>query len=255
MMTTGRAITKENINQRLKDRSDIERAVDEAIREVVFNFPNGTAERPQYNGLQIINREVIIRYIVRLLEIDKALAPFTLLMLEGKVLTELRFYVNGEEKTVQIGGRIDRMDKVVDTETHSEHIRIVDYKTGGAVFKSRIRSVEDIFLSPPDSQKHADYYLQTMLYSMIISQNAKYNPQNLPVSPALLFIQHTKEDGYDPVITIGKEKVIDIKDYSGDFKKRLSRVIGYIFDPAEPFRPTKDRSICDHCPYASICGI
>lgn len=255
MMATGRTITKESISQRLKDRSCIERAVDEAIREVVFNLSGGTAERPQYNGLQIINREVIIRYITRLLEIDQALAPFTLLMLEGKVLAELRFAVDGVEKTVQIGGRIDRMDKVVDAETHSEHIRVVDYKTGGAAFKNRINSVEDIFLTPPDPQKHADYYLQTMLYSMIISQSAEHNPKNLSVSPALLFIQHTKEDGYNPVIAIGKNKVTDIKDYSSEFRDRLSCVMGHIFDPAEPFRPTNDRSTCARCPYASICGI
>lgn len=255
MINGGRVITAEAISLRLKDRSSIGRAVDEAIREVVFKLSGGTKERPLYNGLQIINREVIIRYIVRLLEIDKTLAPFTLLMLEGKALANLKFTVKGELKTVQIGGRIDRMDKVVDKETHVEHIRVVDYKTGGALFKSQIGSVDDIFKTPPEPQKHADYYLQTMLYSMIIRQSGELNPQNLPVSPALLFIQHTKEDDYDPVIKIGKQKIADIRDYADVFRERLSCVAGEIFDPAEPFRPTTDSGVCALCPYSSICGI
>lgn len=255
MLGAGQRLTCEVISLMLKDRKSIERIVDETINEIVFSLGKDSKERPQYNGLQIINREVIIRYIVRLLEIDRTLAPFSVLMLEGKVLAGLDYCVNGMRRAVQIGGRIDRMDQITDAETHEERIRIVDYKTGGTLFKSRINSIDDIFQTPPEPQKHADYYLQTMLYSMIVRADSRQNPKNLPVSPALLFIQHTKEYGYDPVIKIGKDKIADIKDYADEFQKRISDVVSSIFDPAKPFRPTTDSTVCNLCPYAAMCGI
>jgi len=255
MLGSGQRLTSEVINFMLKDRKSIGRTVDETINEEVFKLGSGSKERPRYNGLQIINREVIIRYIVRLLEIDRMLAPFSVLALEGKVLSELEYCVNGMGKTVQIGGRIDRMDQIVDAGTHEERIRIVDYKTGGAMFKNRINSVSDIFQTPPEPQKHADYFLQTMLYSMIVRNDCALNPKSLSVSPALLFIQHTKEYGYDPVLKIGKDKIADINSYADEFRKRLSDVVSRMFDPAEPFRPTADRAVCSLCPYAAMCGI
>lgn len=255
MLGGGKRLTSGVITAMLKDREAIGRIVDETIRSEVFNLSEGSRERPVYNGLQLINREVIIRYIVRLLEIDRTLAPFSILMLEGKVMADLEYCVNGERKTVQIGGRIDRMDQVIDPDTQEEHIRVVDYKTGGATFKSQIKTVEEIFKTPIDSQKHADYYLQTMLYSMIVRTNGELNPQNLPVSPALLFIQHTKEDGYNPIISIGKDKIWDIKNYADEYRERLITVVSQIFNPSEPFTPTTDSGICAFCPYAAMCGI
>jgi len=123
------------------------------------------------------------------------------------------------------------------------------------MFKNRINSVSDIFQTPPDPQKHADYFLQTMLYSMIVRNDSALNPKSLPVSPALLFIQHTKEYGYDPVLKIGKDKIADINSYADEFRKGLSDVVSRMFDPAEPFRPTADRAVCSLCPYAAMCGI
>lgn len=250
-----RTITTSAIDNILKHRELIARIVDETFSEVLFNIKKGSGERPEYNGLQLINREVIIRYIVRLLEIDRSMAPFRIKALEGEVFDELKLTINGEQKTVKIGGRIDRMDQATNRETQAEHIRIVDYKTGGSVFKNNIGTLEDIFKTPPEQGKHADYYLQALLYSMIVRHKSEYNKQNLPVSPALLFIQHTYEEGYDPTLKIGKEKINDIKEYADAFKKHLESVVCNIFNPHEPFRPTDDSATCNLCPYAGMCGI
>lgn len=255
LLDTDRTITASAIDNVLKHRESIGRIVDETIRRVVFNISEESKERPQFNGLQLINREVIIRYIIRLLEIDRTLTPFKIRMLEGTAFGDLTLDVNGKQKNIKIGGRIDRMDQITDSETHRESIRIVDYKTGGAMFKCRIGSVDEIFQLPPDTSKHADYYLQTMLYSMIVRSDAQLNPLNLPVSPALLFIQHTKTDDYDPVLKIGKERIADIQEHAEEFKTQLSAVVSRIFNPAEPFRPTADTAACTFCPYAAICGI
>ena len=248
-------ITASLVDEVLKHREQIERIVDETFREQVFKLPKCSRERLDYNGLQLINREVIIRYIVRLLELDRALTPFRIIDLERKVDATLDVVINGVKRSVRIGGRIDRMDQVVDRETGVERIRIVDYKTGGAMFRCRINGVDDIFRIPVDASKHADYYLQTLLYSMIVSGSVEHNPQGLPVSPALLFIQHTKEDGYDPTLKIGKEKITDMRDYAEEFGMRLSAVVSDIFNPDIPFRRVEGGTACEYCPYRAICGV
>lgn len=255
LIGTGRIITAGMIDNALKRREQLARIVDEVFSEIVFNAGKGNALRPEYNGLQLINREVIIRYLVRLLEIDRSLTPFTILNLEGNVDFRIVIQAETERKTIQIGGRIDRMDQITDTASGAERIRIVDYKTGGSKPKSPINSVDDIFCVPPAPERHADYYLQTMLYALIVSSEKRYNPQELPVSPALLFIQHTKEDGYDPTLRIGKERITDIKEHEEAFLERLQAVVGDIFNPALPFIPTSDTAACARCPYASLCGI
>ena len=70
------------------DRTSITRAVDEAIKLELFHLEDPTAKMPPLNGLQLINREVIIKYLHQLLEIDRQLAPFTILALETPLNTD-----------------------------------------------------------------------------------------------------------------------------------------------------------------------
>lgn len=93
-----------------------------------------------------------------------------------------------------------------------------------------------------------------MLYAMLIKQDKVYNPENLPVSPALLFIQHSSDDNYEPTIKIGKENVLDIAKFENEFSTRISDIVSEIFEPTIPFYPTDDKSVCEYCPYRKICG-
>lgn len=114
-------ITKETINKALEDKSLIGRIVDEAFTEIYFKQEyNDNNNKSFYNGLQLINREVIIRYLKRLIEIDSALAPFTIIGIENDVYEDIKFVANGDERKICIGGRIDRMDKIVDKENNTE---------------------------------------------------------------------------------------------------------------------------------------
>ena len=102
-------------------------------------------------------------------------------------------------------------------------------------------------------QQHADYYLQVMLYAANLRIDAKLNPQQLPVSPALLFIQHATAQDYDPTLLLGKEKVDNIQPYEADFLNLLKELIEEIFNPDIDFNPTEDKAQCASCPYRSIC--
>ena len=152
-----------------------------------------------------------------------------------------------------MGGRIDRLDQITDRQSGTEMIRVIDYKTGRCPNR-KVNSVEDIFKIPVDTDLHADYYLQAMLYAMIIKNDSRINGRKLAVSPALLFIQNTSKENYDPTIIIGKDKVKDIATYEEEFSCRLDKVLSEIFEPQTAFYPAENKAVCEYCPYRSLCG-
>ena len=224
-------ITSMQIDDWLKSGVEIERAVDAAIYEEL-HINN-------LDGLQIINREVIIKYVRLLLEVDRKLTPFTILGLEKRV--DMPF---GD--TI-IGGYIDRLDMVTDTETGEERIRVIDYKTGSKRHKD-LADVDAIF-DTANIPSHSDYYLQAFLYSHIVRQKVTQ-----AVSPSLLFIQHAGGDDYDPTLKLGKEPVFDVATVSEHYMQRLTETIEGIFNPQLAFTPTDDTARCKTCPYATLCG-
>ena len=226
-------ITKELLDQLLKSKIAIERAVDEAFH---LELPNIAV-----SGLHIINREVIIRYLRQLLEIDKRLAPFTILGLE----CDVERTITTLHTPLKIGGRIDRLDQMNDGT-----IRVVDYKTGSHQPRP-LTDVEAIF-DPTQLKNHSDYYLQTFVYADIVSrQSTPANAQR--VVPALLFIQHAAADDYCPVLKFGREPISDIADHSDRFNELLEQKIAEIFSPDVAFVPTADLDICRTCAFATFC--
>ena len=226
-----------DLERLLKSKVEIEMAVDQAFRTELFALRTPNSALPELNGLQIINREVIIHYLRQLLEIDTRLAPFDIVGLEKDVVAPLQI---GDWQT-SIGGRIDRLDEV------DGRIRVIDYKTGARRIRP-LNSVEAIF-SPEGLNNHSDYYLQTFIYSLIVRSSSA-----LPVSPALLFIQHASGDDYDPTLCFGKEPITDVATHQQPFVQLLNETIHEMFDPSTPFTPTDDRTRCHNCPYLQLCG-
>ena len=241
LMEKSRQIMKGDIEQLLKTRVDIERAVDEAISKELFQCK--PSERLELNGLQLINREVIIHYIMRLLEIDRDLAPF---YIEGLEI-DVKAPISTPHITTMVGGRIDRLDRI--TKDGVELIRVIDYKTGSR--QPRPLADVDAIFAPESLQNHSDYYLQAFLYSCIVRSQ---HPAT-PVSPALLFIQHSGGSDYDPTICFGKTPINDVADFSQRFTELVTEKIDEIFNPQISFVPTDDRNRCRTCPYKQLCSI
>ena len=260
MMQKNATILAADIDDVLKTKVDVERAVDAALRKELFRLEDPRAAMPELNGMQIINREVIIQYLRQLLLLDRELAPFTIIGLEKDVLQPYTIHTLGID--TMLGGRIDRLDMVY--ENGREQLRVVDYKTGSRRL-TPLKSVDDIF-DPAQLRNHNDYYLQALLYARLVrnSQPSTFNlqpstfnlqPSTLPVAPALLFIQHAGVEGYDPVLRFGQEPITDMATPEGDhFVELLTAKIDEIFDPALAFVPTDNREICETCPYAAFCG-
>lgn len=243
-MERGIEVTAQDIDQLLKEKSQsrIERIVDQAFKEEM-------KERLSQSGLQLINRDIIINYIKRQLRTDRQFTPFRIKGLE--------LQVEGSFAGTNFYGFIDRLDEV--TTPEGRRIRVVDYKTGGQA-KSVPQDVEDIF-NPASvgNTKHAEYYLQAFLYSLIVRRSAEHNKEQLPVSPALLFVRNSKSEGYDPTLCLKPEKalvkVVDIADYADDFEQSLSNLMSEIRDINTPFKPTSDKKRCENCAWKEICAI
>ena len=238
MALTGNHITALAIDDLLKSAIEIEQTVDDAFRTELFQITDPHRKVPAYDGLQLINREVIIRYVRQLLETDRGFTPFSILGLEKPVKMPLEW--------TMVRGYIDRLDKITDPETGKERIRVIDYKTGAKKQKD-LPDVAAIF-DPANVKDHSDYYLQAFLYSHIVCQNT-----DLPVSPALLFIQYAGSDNFDPVLKLGKDPVRDIATVSDEFMKLLTEKMSEIFCQDLAFSPTEDQDRCRTCPYQILC--
>ena len=234
----GNTVSSMMLEELLKEEVTIERAVDEAIKQEFFKINDPSRPLPPLDGLQIINREVIIKYIRQLLEVDRRFTPFRIIDLEKWESTEIGGF--------KVGGIIDRLDSIYNSETGEELVRVVDYKTGSRDASS-LPDVASIF-TPEAVKDHSDYFLQTFLYAHIVRSKSPNK-----VSPCLLFIQHAGGKDYDPTLRIGKEPVTDIATYSDEYISLFENLLAEIFNPQLSFTPTDDRKHCETCPFASLC--
>lgn len=248
-------ISKGNLEEALKHDELLYQLVDEAFRDELFKVTEN-GYHPDYNGLQLINREVITSYLKQLLQIDLKLAPFTILGLEMKVIKTYEFDTPQGKRKLRMGGYIDRLDAVAANGNPgmgnlAERIRVIDYKTGRAASQhpSDIASIFDT----KQLAKHTDYYLQAILYSLIVKKDKKLNPASDPVSPALLFIQQSGAKDYDPTLYLGKEMIWNAADYEEAFMQGLQELVSEIYDPSVPFYTTMEKDRCGTCPYANLC--
>lgn len=225
-----------------KNHPTVKRFVDQAFSDVLFN-----GGKPHYDGLQIINYEVINRLVINLLKADEQIAPLCIMGIEGREYEKMEIETEEGPRTISVGGIVDRIDSITDS-NGKEVIRIVDYKTGGS--PAGPFTVEELF-DKANVDKHSHYYLQSMLYAMIVRHK-----KGIPTLPALLYIRN-QESTADPVLRIGTKKdsepINDIADYEKEFTEGLHLLIKEILSPQVPFHPTVNTKRCEYCSFAQLC--
>ncbi|SFG12551.1 PD-(D/E)XK nuclease family protein [Prevotella sp. KH2C16] len=242
-------IRASDLQELLKHPETIERIVDKAFKREVFKIESDSF-RPEYNGIQLINRSVIIRYLRQLLSIDEQLTPFEIKGLELPIREEIWFPTAEGNRSIYVKGNIDRLDQIA--ANGGVRIRVVDYKTGN-IPSMKTNNIEDIFAGTNLLKNHSNYHLQTMLYSLLVYDNEELNPTHLPVAPSLLYIQHTQGENADPTLSLGKNRIENIAEYKDEFMAKLKLLLSEIFNPTTAFVPTDDRDRCKNCPYHQLC--
>jgi CRISPR/Cas system-associated exonuclease Cas4 (RecB family) len=234
-----REISSGSIYALLQDGSYLLNIIDQAINE---NYSSDMF-RP-LSGNDIIIRDILHFYLQKILNTDKALAPFTIIELEKPFHFVLSFESGGEVTKIRTGGNIDRIDR------HAGKTRIVDYKTGETAKK--VNSVSDLFKD--DRKKDLDGWLQTMLYCEVYLDA---NP-GIAVRPSIYKVKELSAENFSDTLKIGEGKNNDLslEDYQmirNDFLDGLKGLISAIFSPEEPFRMTINFNKCGYCPYRALC--
>jgi len=194
-------------------------------------------------GKNLLVHDVIKKYLLQLIEVDKQRTPFSVVGLERKLEKKVAFQSNGNAYQINIGGQIDRIDRTNNT------LQIIDYKTGAD--KLTFKLLENLF----DSATVSDFkaVLQTFIYSWVGSSNYPDEQVIVPlVYQVKRFFESEKSFEVD-----SKEEVrfVDgnFKTIEEPFNQLLIQLLTEIFDWSVPFTQTEDASRCVHCPYRLMC--
>ena len=240
LTANGKMIQREDLERLLRDEIKLQGYVDQAFKQELFKVAPG--EKPEYNGVQLINSKVIVSYLKQLLRNDLQYTPFEMVAMEKKVSEKITIQTALGPLTLRLGGTIDRMDAKEGT------LRIVDYKTGGS--PKIPANIEQLFTP---SETRPNYIFQTFLYAAIMSRK-----QPLMVAPALLYIHRAASESYSPVIEMGEPRkpkipVNNFAFFEDEFRERLQALLEEIFDEKEPFTQTEDIKKCAYCDFKAIC--
>ena len=241
LTTHGKVINKEALETLLRNEVKLQDYEDTAFKKLFFNVPQN--EKPEYNGVQLINSAVIARYLKQLLQNDLRYAPFTFIASEMEVDEPIDIQTPKGVIKSRIGGIIDRMDSKDGT------LRIVDYKTGGDA--DTPPHVESLFI--PD-KKRSNYVFQTFLYAAIMCRKQP----TMKIAPALLYIHRAATETYSLVIQMGeprkpKEAVEDFSKYEKEYRERLQGLLEEIFNPEKSFAQTEIIEKCTYCDFKALC--
>lgn len=235
----GKTVDSEILLSILKNENTITNAIDEAFNKEYFK----SAGKTVYLGKNIIIREVIEKYIRQIVKVDEQYTPFDILSLENNYLINVTATVNNSPHKINLGGKIDRIDKM------NSQIRIVDYKSGND--KLEFKNINSLFSGKKDDQNSAVF--QTFIYSKFYTENEK---PELPVIPGIYSLRKLFENNFDFHILLKDDKsfISDYKTINTEFSEELSKLINEIYNPAINFSQTEDLTTCKNCSYKQLCN-
>jgi hypothetical protein len=200
--------------------------------------------------------ETIVKKFINY-QLKNEIFPFELLDVEKTLKVQFNVKVNDKIISVNIAGRIDRMDRI-----GGNHVRVIDYKTGKVEAKDLKISIEDLDADLLGN-KDKDKFRQLWLY--------KYMVLKQMVSIKGLTIGGRKLEETENTVTAGiysfrniDEGLLqqDINFYEGetiqDFihqsEQYLQTFVQDLMNPEKPFEKRKDHENCGYCDYRRICG-
>lgn len=212
--------------------------IDEAFNEIFFKKNQG---KPIYDGEQFINREVLHRFLLRLIKCDAQHAPFKYIGSEQEVSFSMETQTaTGKKIKLKLGGRVDRMDEKNGT------LEIIDYKTGGK--EETPKGLEQVFAYEGE---HPGYIFQSILYSVAAIESG----MTKKASPSLMYIHRDSQaKREDYIVKIGGVPINDVNSLRNDFLEFMQNKLDEIFNINVPFTPTDDIKRCEWCDYKDICS-
>lgn len=223
------------------DLRDYNPRVDRIIDQVFIDAYQLDPDKPViYEGQRLVVREVVKRFVDRIVAIDRAYAPFTIEALERK---DLMFGVPLDTEgnpEVMIGGAIDRAD------LKGQVLRVIDYKTGKDELS--FESITALFNREGKRNKAA---FQTILYALLFYRNVTTPGTRLV--PGLMNRVNLFDDDFVFGLKQGRSVLHDVTPLFPEFEMRLKQLLEELYNPHIPFDQTPDVETCMLCAYKSIC--
>lgn len=199
------------------------------------------------SGQMAIVRDVMQKYIVRLLEIDEEDAPFRLLSMEKAHKAQFKINTLEGVKKISLKGFIDRVDEKEGT------IRLIDYKSGGD--KKVFSNVQSLF--DRDDKNRNKAAMQTMYYGLLYQ--AMHPENSKPLKPALFNFKEIFKDDFNPYLQQKESRATgveigDYRNYQSEYESGLRTMLEEMYDPEVPFSQTENLEKCKYCAYIGICG-
>lgn len=224
------------------DIEQTEKTTDALIEEVfVKAYKLNPDKKIEFEGQRLIVREVVKRFVMRIIEMDKKYAPFVMEGIEqGGIVHPVK--IDHAPGHAVLGGFIDRVD------SKDGLLRIIDYKTGKD--KLDFDTIASLFSREGKRNKAA---FQTMLYALLYKANL--NPANagMRILPGLINRMNLFEREFEFGLKHSKARVNDVTDLLPEFEEHLRILLNEIFDPETPFDQTQQVETCKHCAYRNIC--
>ncbi len=236
----GKEVDAATIEGWIKNKKRIDELIREGFNKHLSDYEKGKNAFTEIHGKNVMVFEVIRRYLLQFLKLEKARAPFTIVELERKV--EHLYNSNGLQ--LNIGGYIDRL------ESKDGILRVMDYKTGTG--DATTGSIDDLFNT--DKHKKIKATFQTLLYSLILDETAD---EPRPIQPGVIWVRDVFKKSYDTQLFLkdGRSKnPILLQGVQSEFKAGLDNLLEELYTPDIPFQPVEDITKCRFCPYKTLCN-
>lgn len=232
---------KNNNHVEVGDFDNAMATVDMLIDQVFIDSYHLEPGKPvEYEGQRLVVREVVKRFAHRILEMDKAYAPFDIELLEQGGL-DYKVPLDRYPGSALVSGKIDRVDR------KGELIRVIDYKTGKD--KLDFDTVESLFRRDNRRNKAA---FQTMLYALLYKANTSHKSPG-KIVPGLINRMNLFDDNFKFGFKMDKDFLENADPLLPEFHNHLKTLLEEIFDPETPFDQTTDLELCRLCSYQRIC--
>lgn len=207
------------------------------------------AAETKLNGQMAIARDVLQKYLIRVLELDEESAPFRLISLEKgkKYSAALPIETSSGSKTISLKGIIDRVDEL------NGVVRLIDYKSGGD--SKEFPDIPSLF--DRDHNKRNKAAMQTLFYGLIYQ--ATFSQNTAPLKPAIINLKEIFSDDFNPYLQFKEARkpgieLMDYREHQEEYETELKGLLEEMYDPGTPFSQTEDLKKCEYCPYKEMCG-
>jgi len=236
----GKEVEAATIEGWIKNKKLIDELIRKGFDDHLTDYEKGRSSFTEIHGKNVMVFEVIRRYLLQFLRLEKERTPFSIVDLEPKVE---HVYQNGDLK-LNIGGFIDRL------ESKDGILRVMDYKTGTG--DPNINSIASLF----DTDKHKEIKatFQTLLYALILNETAY---STTPIQPGVIWVRDVFKKSYDTNLFMKSGKArnpILLQPFKDEFKAGLDELLSDLYNPDIAFQPVEDITKCRFCTYKSLCN-